>query len=119
MASASRDARAKVILTSAQFWCAQVGGDHKEELLLEQAVLPSGQTTGKKESPGGGGPLVIIYHVLQSDQTYTELGGDYSDRHQVEQQRDYYLRPLQMLGLKITVEIVNGGRNNPLVNPSD
>jgi transposase len=48
--------------------------------------------------------LVIIYHVLQSDQTYTELGGDYFDRHHIEQQRDYYLRRLQMLGLKVTVE---------------
>lgn len=48
--------------------------------------------------------LVIIYHVLQSDQTYTELGGDYFDRHHVEQQREYYLRRLQMLGLKVTVE---------------
>jgi transposase len=48
--------------------------------------------------------LVIIFHVLQSDQTYTELGGDYFDRHHVEQQREYYLRRLQMLGLKITVE---------------
>jgi transposase len=48
--------------------------------------------------------LVIIYHVLQSDQTYTELGGDYFDRHHTEQQRDYYLRRLQMLGLKVTVE---------------
>jgi transposase len=48
--------------------------------------------------------LVIIFHVLQSDQTYTELGGDYFDRHHLEQQREYYLRRLQMLGLKITVE---------------
>jgi len=48
--------------------------------------------------------LVIIFHVLQNDQTYTELGGDYFDRHHVEQQREYYLRRLQMLGLKITVE---------------
>jgi transposase len=48
--------------------------------------------------------LVIIFHVLQSDQTYTELGGDYFDRHHVEQQRDYYLRRLQMLGVKVTVE---------------
>lgn len=48
--------------------------------------------------------LVIIFHVLQSDQTYTELGGDYFDRHHAEQQRDYYLRRLQMLGLKVTVE---------------
>lgn len=48
--------------------------------------------------------LVIIFHVLQNDQTYTELGGDYFDLHHVEQQREYYLRRLQMLGLKVTVE---------------
>jgi transposase len=48
--------------------------------------------------------LVIIFHVLQRDQTYTELGGDYFDRHHTEQQREYYLRRLQMLGLKVTVE---------------
>ena len=48
--------------------------------------------------------LVIIFHVLQSDQTYTELGGDYFDRHHVEQQREYYLRRLHLLGLKVTVE---------------
>lgn len=48
--------------------------------------------------------LVIIFHVLQHDQTYTELGGDYFDRHHVEQQRSYYLRRLELLGLKVTVE---------------
>lgn len=48
--------------------------------------------------------LVILFHVLQNDQTYTELGGDYFDRHHVEQQREYYVRRLQMLGLKVTVE---------------
>jgi transposase len=48
--------------------------------------------------------LVIIYHVLERDQTYTELGGDYFDRHNVEQQRAYHIRRLQMLGLKVNVE---------------
>lgn len=48
--------------------------------------------------------LVIIYHVLERDQTYTELGGDYFDRQHVEQQRAYYIRRLQMLGLKVNVE---------------
>jgi len=48
--------------------------------------------------------LVIIYHMLERDQTYTELGGDYFDRHHVEQQRDYHIRRLQMLGLKVSVE---------------
>jgi transposase len=48
--------------------------------------------------------LVIIYHVLDRDQTYTELGGDYFDRHHVEQQREYFIRRLQMLGFKVNVE---------------
>lgn len=48
--------------------------------------------------------LVIIYHVLDRDQSYTELGGDYFDRHHVEQQREYFIRRLQMLGLKVNVE---------------
>jgi transposase len=48
--------------------------------------------------------LVIIYHVLDRDQTYTDLGGDYFDRKYVEQQRDYYIRRLQMLGVKINIE---------------
>ena len=48
--------------------------------------------------------LVIIYHVLERDQTYTELGGDYFDRHHVELQREYFIRRLEMLGLKVSVE---------------
>ena len=48
--------------------------------------------------------LVIVYHVLDRDQTYTDLGGDYFDRKYVEQQRDYYIRRLQMLGVKVNIE---------------
>lgn len=48
--------------------------------------------------------LVIIYHVLERDQTYTELGGDYFDRQNVERQCEYFIRRLQMLGLKVSVE---------------
>ena len=48
--------------------------------------------------------LVIIYHVLERDQTYTELGGDYFDRQHVDLQREYFIRRLQMLGLKVSVE---------------
>lgn len=48
--------------------------------------------------------VVIIYHVLERDQSYIELGGDYFDRHHVEQQREYFIRRLQMLGLKVNVE---------------
>jgi len=48
--------------------------------------------------------LVIIYHVLDSEQDYTELGGDYFDRHDVERQRQYHLRRLEALGLKVNIE---------------
>lgn len=48
--------------------------------------------------------LVIIYHILDREQSYTELGGDYFDRQHVDRQRDYLLRRLAALGLKVTVE---------------
>jgi len=48
--------------------------------------------------------IVIIYHVLDREVSYTELGGDYFDRQQVGKQRAYYLRRLEALGLKVTVE---------------
>src|SRR4029450_5231944 len=33
--------------------------------------------------------IVIVYHVLEREQSYTELGGDYFDRQQADRQRDY------------------------------
>jgi len=48
--------------------------------------------------------LVIIYHVLERDQSYTELGGDYFDRYTAQQQRAYYIRRLQLLGLNVKVD---------------
>ncbi len=48
--------------------------------------------------------LMIIYHVLQHEQSYTELGGDYFDRAHADKQREYFIRRLQMLGLKVHVE---------------
>ena len=57
---------------------------------------------------------MIIFHVLQHDQTYTELGGDYFDRHHVEQQREYFMRRLQMLGLKVTSKNCSKRPNLPL-----
>lgn len=47
--------------------------------------------------------LIIIYHVLEKDQGYHELGVDYFDRQYCEQQRAYLIRRLQTLGVEITV----------------
>lgn len=48
--------------------------------------------------------LVIIYHVLAREQSYQDLGGDYFDRRNASQQRAYYIRRLNMLGLHVIVE---------------
>lgn len=48
--------------------------------------------------------LVIIYHVLKNQASYQELGGDYFDRQNVDRQRQQFIRKLEGLGLKVTVE---------------
>jgi transposase len=48
--------------------------------------------------------IVIVYYVLVRDQGYQDLGGDYFDRQQVEQQRAYLVRRLEALGCSVTLE---------------
>jgi transposase len=61
---------------------------------------------GKKKAlvAVGHSILVIVYHILKNRASYTELGGDYFDRQNVELQRARYIRKLEALGLKINVE---------------
>jgi transposase len=82
------------------------GASRKKNCYLSSQFLRLVKRLGRKKAlvAVAHSLLVIIYHVLERDQTYTELGGDYFDRHHAEQQRDYYIRRLQMLGLKVSVE---------------
>ena len=48
--------------------------------------------------------LVIIYHVLDREQNYSDLGGDYFDKQQVDKRREYLLKQLRALGLEVTVK---------------
>lgn len=48
--------------------------------------------------------LVMIYHMLSRHEPQRELGGDYFDRRNVEQQQRRLIRRLESLGLKVTVE---------------
>jgi transposase len=50
--------------------------------------------------------LIIGYHMLKTGQSYHELGGDYLDRINKNQLQRYYVKRLQRLGLKVTVESV-------------
>ena len=47
--------------------------------------------------------LVIIYHVLQQQASYQELGGDYFDKQHTEKLRTRLIRKLESLGVKVTV----------------
>jgi len=48
--------------------------------------------------------LVIVYHVLARQLSYQELGTDYFDKQNLEKQRRLFIRKLEALGVKVTVE---------------
>jgi len=50
--------------------------------------------------------LIIGYHMLKTGQGYHELGGDYLERINKDQLQRYYMKRLQRLGLKVTLEPV-------------
>lgn len=50
---------------------------------------------------------MIAYHVLKNRASYHELGGDYFDRQNVESQRARYIKRLEALGLKVSVEVAS------------
>ena len=52
----------------------------------------------------GHSMLVIIYHVLARQASYQELGGDYFEKQNIERQRTLFVRRLEMLGVKVTIE---------------
>lgn len=61
---------------------------------------------GKKKAlvAVGHSILVIAYHILNNQASYHDLGGDYFDRQNVESQRARYIKRLEALGLKVSVE---------------
>ena len=64
---------------------------------------------GKKKAlvAVGHSILVIVYHILKNRASYHDLGGDYFDRQNVESQRAHYIKRLEALGLKVSVEVAS------------
>jgi transposase len=64
---------------------------------------------GKKKAlvAVGHSILVIAYHILKNRASYHELGGDYFDRQNVELLRARYIRKLETLGLKVSIEVLS------------
>jgi transposase len=48
--------------------------------------------------------LVIFYHLLKSRTSYADLGGDFFDRLEPQRLTRYYVRRLESLGHKVTLE---------------
>lgn len=61
---------------------------------------------GKKKAlvAVGHSILIIVYHVLSRRSPYQELGANYFQRQNTEEQKNRLIRKLQALGLKVTVE---------------
>src|SRR5262249_31296195 len=48
--------------------------------------------------------LVIFYHMLKHGTTYTDLGGDFFDRLEPQRLTRFYVRRLEQLGHRVTLE---------------
>lgn len=79
---------------------------HSKATYLAAQYRKLGRRIGKKRAlvAVGHSILVIAYHILKNRASYHELGGDYFDRQNVDLQRARYIRKLQALGLKVSVE---------------
>lgn len=50
--------------------------------------------------------LIIAYHMLKTGTSYHELGGNYLEQINKDQLQRYFVKRLQRLGLKVTIEAV-------------
>jgi transposase len=49
--------------------------------------------------------LVIAYHLIQRNEPYTELGGNYFDQHDVQATKRHLVRRLEKLGFDVSVNL--------------
>lgn len=79
---------------------------HKKETYLAAQYRRLIKRLGKQRAlvAVGHSILVIVYHVLSKKVSYQELGADYFDRQNVEHQRKLFIRKLESLGVKVTIE---------------
>jgi transposase len=52
----------------------------------------------------GHSMLVVFYHMMKSGVTYADLGGDFFDRLEPQRLTRYYVKRLERLGHKVTLE---------------
>ncbi len=81
---------------------------HTKQTYLSAQYRRLAKRLGKKKALVAVGHtlLVIVYHVIERQMSYKELGGDYLDKQNVERQRKRLIDRLEATGLKVTVEEV-------------
>lgn len=79
---------------------------HTKNTYLAAQYRRLARRIGKKRAiiAVGHGILVIVYHILSRRTPYQELGGNYFERQNVQEQKSRLIRKLEALGLKVTVE---------------
>lgn len=82
------------------------GASRSKNRYLASQYRRLAQRRGKKRAlvAVGHSMLVIFYHMLKNGTTYAELGGDFFDRLEPERLTRYYLRRLERLGHKVTLQ---------------
>jgi len=82
------------------------GASRSKNRYLASQYRRLAQRRGKKRAlvAVGHSMLVIFYHMLKQGTTYVELGGDFFDRLEPERLTRYYLRRLERLGHKVTLQ---------------
>ena len=84
------------------------GASHAHNTYLASPYRRLVGRRGKKRAliAVGHSPLVIFYHMLQKGSTYADLGGDFFDRLEPERLTRYYVKRLESLGHKVTLDRV-------------
>jgi transposase len=79
---------------------------HKKNSYLASQYRRLAGRRGKKRAlvAVGHSLLVIFYHMLKRGTTYADLGGDFFDRLEPQRLARYYVRRLEALGHKVTLE---------------
>jgi transposase len=82
------------------------GASHTKSTYLASQYRRMVGRRGKKRAlvAVGHSLLVIFYHMLKERARYTELGADFFDRLEPERLTRYYVRRLERLGHKVTLE---------------
>lgn len=82
------------------------GASHAKNSYLASQYRRLAGRRGRKRAlvAVGHSMLVIFYHMLKDRTTYADLGGDFFDRLEPVRLTRYYLRRLEALGHKVTLE---------------